>query len=98
MSYHDNGNTSPMEVAQAIEHLLSEGRIEVARRLVGQYEAWIICQGARQGNPLLFPNTQLRRLMQEPVCQANLHKELFGPFPLPGGCYPTQIQGHLHIL
>ena len=57
------------QIAQGFEHRLAGGRIQIAGRFVGQQQARTIGQGAGDGDALLFPARQLRRLVAQSLAQ-----------------------------
>lgn len=71
MRHHNDGDTGSMQLAQKLHDLIAGGRVEIARRLVGQQDGRIIGQGAGHGHPLLLPTGEFRRAMTEPVSQAH---------------------------
>jgi hypothetical protein len=64
------GSLHPRHFADVLEHLVGGVGIEVARGLVGQDQAGPIRQGASEGHPLLLAARHLRRLVMQPLGQA----------------------------
>ena len=74
-------------------------RVEVARRLVGQYQRRFVHQGAGDGHPLLLPAGHLRRLVVGAIAQAHAVQQGVSPVASLGAAGPTRriIQWHHHV-
>jgi Mg2+-importing ATPase len=55
VGHHDDRYAAArVEVHQQVDDLLSSRRVEVAGRLVGEHDPWVVRQGARDGDALLL--------------------------------------------
>lgn len=82
MSRDQHRRSLVVDVAQKAQQLRSEVCVEVSRRFVGEDQAWLVCEGARDSYSLLFTTRQrighrrLSVLETEPV--ENLDRATLG--------------------
>jgi signal transduction histidine kinase len=84
--------------AQQRRYLARRLRVEVASRLVGGKEAWLMRQGAGQRHPLLLAARKLQSAMMRPRSQANTLQRHPRSAPSLRCRKLAQPQHHLHIL
>lgn len=54
MGYHNNCNSFAVQISQDIHNYVSIGLIKIARGFIGQKQAWLVCYGTGNCDPLLF--------------------------------------------
>jgi hypothetical protein len=87
-----------MQVLEEIEHLSRSVGIEVAGRLVGEQQHWIVSQRSRNSDTLPFANRKLRWSMMEAMAHAHELQQLLR-FSAPLPCTQRPLEhGDLHIL
>jgi len=85
----------PVKGLQNGEDLVSRFRVQVAGRLVGHYDRWVLDQGAGNRHALLLTAGQLVWPVQRPVGQPDGFQR--GERPLPAVRLSGIQQGQLHV-
>jgi hypothetical protein len=87
--------------AQAIEepeHVQGCGAVEVAGWLVGEDDARLVAERARNRDPLALAARERRGQMLGPVCEPDLFQQLRGPAACRARRAPGQQRGQLDVL
>src|SRR5215813_4675862 len=70
MSHYDDGLSElPVQLLKQRENILRGSRIEVSRRLIGDYQIRICGNGTRNGDPLFLATRELPRVVVETILQ-----------------------------
>ena len=68
-----------LDVEQQVHDVAAGGRVEIARRFVGQDDRRIVRERAGDGNALLLAARQLRRIVMRAIGQPDLLEQLLAP-------------------
>ena len=67
---------STMKPLDQQEDLSGRGLVKIASRFIGEQKAWVIHQGASQGDALLFAAREFAGTMVGPIVKADFRKPL----------------------
>ena len=73
---HERAAERPVERDEQLDDLLARGGVQVAGRLVGQEQARLAADGARDGHALLLASRELDRVVIHTVAQADFLEQI----------------------
>jgi acyl-CoA thioesterase-1 len=94
--HHERRAPLTVEFLHQLDDRLAGDAVEVASRLVCEQDLRIIHEGARERDPLLLAAGQLRRIVVQPMAQADTLEQASGA--LSDIALSAQLQRHLNVL